>query len=76
MSIVKCFECGEGISNGAKVCPHCGYKGYDGYWLEAGRTAEFAAKFSSRKEANEALSKKKDKIMEQVRFSNCNMGKR
>jgi len=26
MSLIKCKECGEKISNSAKICPHCGYK--------------------------------------------------
>lgn len=26
MALIKCKECGEEISSGATICPHCGYK--------------------------------------------------
>lgn len=25
MALIKCFECGEKMSDKAKACPHCGY---------------------------------------------------
>ncbi|WP_152054498.1 zinc ribbon domain-containing protein [Tautonia marina] len=28
MSLVRCSECGQSISNRAASCPHCGYKAH------------------------------------------------
>lgn len=67
--IVKCFECGGRISDTARICPHCGYKGAYGRWLNAGATAAFTEKFTSRVEAQKALSEETSAIAASLRRS-------
>lgn len=73
MSMTTCVECGKGVSDQAKACPHCGVQLADGFLDNAKKQASMIAekaqlsdKIDAVKRMSNSLAAKKEQLKEKV----------